>query len=135
MARMHAHPRFMGPKMDSISLRYFGLRPCETASSRPLWIRQTDTKGVEARSVVPAVWSATRASRFFSLFLSPSPSSNGRLLHLPKRNATTEQLGARAECNGYKRGALREKDSTRDNGKYNKKTKRSQNSVLDRYVS
>src|SRR5271155_1956913 len=44
---------------------------------------------------------------------------------MAKRKATTEELGARAETNGYKRGAHREKDSTRDNGKHNKKTKRS----------
>jgi hypothetical protein len=25
MARVHAHPRSMGPEMDSLSLRYFGL--------------------------------------------------------------------------------------------------------------
>jgi len=54
---------------------------------------------------------------------------------MAKRKATTEQLGARAESNGYKRGAHREKDSTRDNGKHNKKTKSRQKSVLDRYVS
>jgi hypothetical protein len=53
---------------------------------------------------------------------------------LAKRKATAEKLEARAESNGYKRGAHREKDSTRDNGKHNKKTKRNQNSVLDRYV-
>jgi hypothetical protein len=54
---------------------------------------------------------------------------------MAKRKATAEELGARAESNGYKREAHREKDSTRDNGKHNKKTKRNQNSVLDRYVS
>jgi hypothetical protein len=51
---------------------------------------------------------------------------------MAKRKATAEELEARAESNGYKRGAYREKDSTRDNGKHNKKTKRNQNSVLDR---
>jgi hypothetical protein len=54
---------------------------------------------------------------------------------MAKRKAMAEELRARAESNGYKRGAHREKDSTRDNGKYNKKTKRNQNSALDRYVS
>jgi hypothetical protein len=53
---------------------------------------------------------------------------------MAKRKATAEELEARAESNGYKRGAHRERDSTRDNGKHNKKTKRNQNSVLDRYV-
>jgi hypothetical protein len=53
---------------------------------------------------------------------------------MARRKATAEELEAQAESNGYKRGAHREKDSTRDNGKHNKKTKRNQNSVLDRYV-
>jgi hypothetical protein len=53
---------------------------------------------------------------------------------MAKRKATAEELEARAESNGYKRGAHREKDSTRDNLKHNKKTKRNQNSVLDRCV-
>jgi hypothetical protein len=49
---------------------------------------------------------------------------------MAKRKATAEELETRAESNGYKRGAHREKDSTRDNRKHNKKTKRNQNSVL-----
>jgi hypothetical protein len=53
---------------------------------------------------------------------------------MAKQKATAEELGARVESDGYKRGAYGEKDSTRDNGKHNK-TKRNQNSVLDRYVS
>jgi hypothetical protein len=53
---------------------------------------------------------------------------------MAKRKATAEELEAQAESNGYKREAHREKDNTRDNGKYNKKTKRNQNLVLDRYV-
>ena len=53
---------------------------------------------------------------------------------MAKRKATAEELEARAESNSYRRGAHREKDSTRDNGKHNKKIKRNQNSVLDRYV-
>jgi hypothetical protein len=71
-------------------------------------------------------------SRFFSLLL-PLPTAAFSTI-MAKRKATIEELGARAESNGYKRGAHREKDSTRDNGKHNKKTKRRQNSVLDRYV-
>ena len=70
-------------------------------------------------------------SRFFSLLL-PLPTAAFSTI-IAKRKATAEELGA-AESNGYKRGAYREKDSTRDNGKHNKKTKRNQNSVLDRYV-
>jgi hypothetical protein len=43
---------------------------------------------------------------------------------MAKRKATAEELEARAESNGYKRAAHREKDSTRANGKQNKKAKR-----------
>jgi hypothetical protein len=53
---------------------------------------------------------------------------------LAKQKATAEELLARAESNGYKRGAHREEDSTRDNGKHNDKTKMNQDVVLDRYV-
>src|SRR5271155_5874799 len=70
-------------------------------------------------------------SRFFSLL--PLPTAAFSTI-MAKRNATAEELEARAESNGYRRGARREEDSTRDNGKHNKKTKRNQNSVLDRYV-
>jgi hypothetical protein len=37
---------------------------------------------------------------------------------MAKRKATAEELEARAESNGYKRGIYREEDSIRDNGKY-----------------
>jgi hypothetical protein len=88
----------MGPKMDTLSLRYFW------ASSRPCGSDRQILEGVEACSVMSALCSATRA---FPL-LPPSFS----LLSLPtaaftimaKRKATTEELGARAETNGYKRG-------------------------------
>jgi hypothetical protein len=63
-------------------------------------------------------------SRFFSLLL-PLPTAVFSTI-MAKRKATAEELEARAESNGYKRGAYREKDSTRDNGKHNKKTKRNQ---------
>ena len=52
---------------------------------------------------------------------------------MAKRKATAEELLARAESNSYKRGAHREEDGTRDNGKHNDKTKMNQNAVLDRY--
>ncbi len=71
-------------------------------------------------------------SRFFSLLLSLPTAAFSTIT--AKRKATAEELEAQAESNGYKRGAHREKDSTRDNGKHNKKTKTNQNSVLDRYV-
>jgi hypothetical protein len=71
-------------------------------------------------------------SRFFSLLLSLPTAAFSTIM--AKRKTTVEELEARAESNGYRRGAYREKDSTRDNGKHNKKTKRNQNSVLDHYV-
>ena len=55
-------------------------------------------------------------SRFFSLLL-PLPTAAFSTI-MAKRKATAEELEARAESNGYKRGAHREKDSTRDNGKH-----------------
>ena len=44
------------------------------------------------------------------------------------------ELEARAESNGHRRGVHREKDSARDDGKHNEKTKTNPNVVLDRYV-
>jgi hypothetical protein len=123
MARVHAHPRVMGPKMDSLSLRYFGLA----------LVDPTD-RYLRAWKPVPSCLQFDQQrvlSRSFSLL--PLPTAAFSIM--AKRKATTEELGARAESNGYKRGAHREKDSTRDNGKHNKKTKRGQNSMLDRYVS
>lgn len=38
---------------------------------------------------------------------------------MAKRKATAEELLARAESNGYKRGLHGEEDGTRDNGKHN----------------
>jgi hypothetical protein len=51
-----------------------------------------------------------------------------------KRKATVDELEARAESNGYKREIYREKDSVRNDGKHNDKTKKNQNVVLDYYV-
>lgn len=53
---------------------------------------------------------------------------------MAKRKVTAEELLARAESNGYKRGAYREKDSTRDENRHQDKTKKDQNAALDRYV-
>jgi hypothetical protein len=53
---------------------------------------------------------------------------------MAKRKGTAKELHARAESNGYKKGSHQEKGSARDNGKHNKKTKKNQNGVLDRYV-
>jgi hypothetical protein len=78
-------------------------------------------------------------SHFFSLLLPPPssllpPPTAAFSTTMAKRKATAEELEAQAESNGYKRRTHREKDSTRDNGKHNKKTKRNQTSVVDRYV-
>lgn len=57
---------------------------------------------------------------------------------MAKRKATTEvmaeELRAWAELNGYKRGAHREQDSTRDIMKHNDDTKKQQKRTLNRYV-
>jgi hypothetical protein len=113
--------------MDSLSLRYFGL------------VDPTD-RYLRAWKPVPSYLQFDQQrvlSRFFfSLLLSPSSSSNGRLPPSSWRNEKPRLGSWKLEPNptGYKRGAHREKDSTRDNGKHNKKSKRNQNSVLDRYV-
>jgi hypothetical protein len=60
-------------------------------------------------------------SRSFSLL--PLPTAAFSTI-MAKRKATAEELEARAESNGYRRGAYREEDSTRDNGKHNKKITR-----------
>jgi hypothetical protein len=44
MARVHAHPRSMGPKMDSLLYAILGFLLRNRFVS-PLWIRQTDTQG------------------------------------------------------------------------------------------
>jgi hypothetical protein len=48
--------------------------------------------------------------------------------------ATAEELRARAELNGYKRGAYREQDNTRDIMKHNDDTKKQQKRMLNRYI-
>jgi hypothetical protein len=53
---------------------------------------------------------------------------------MAKRKVTAEELLVWAESNGYKRGAHREKDSTRDDKRHTDKTKKDQNATLDRYV-
>jgi hypothetical protein len=107
--------RVIPPKMESL-LYAILVSLLRNRFVSPLLIRQT----------------ATRASRFFSLLLPLRTATFSTIM--AKRKATAEELEARAESNGYKRGAHREKDSTRDNGKHNKKAKRNQNSVLNRYV-
>jgi hypothetical protein len=63
----------------------------------------------------------SRFSSLLLLLLLPLPTAAFSTI-MAKRKATAEELEARAEFNGYKRGAYREKDSTRDSGKHNKKT-------------
>ena len=50
------------------------------------------------------------------------------------RNATTDELWARAEANGYKRGAHTEVDKVRDAEKYVSKTKKDHDRTLHRYI-
>jgi hypothetical protein len=53
---------------------------------------------------------------------------------MAKRKVTAEELLARAESNGYQRGAHREKDNARDGNRHIDKTKKDQNAALDLYV-
>jgi len=133
MARVHAHPRLIGPKMDSLSLRYFGLPPAQPL--RLALVGSTD-RYLRAWKPVPSCLQFGQQrvlSRFFSLLL-PLPTAAFPTV-MAKRKATTEEPGTRAESNGYNREAHREKDSTRGNGKHNKKTTGNQDLVLDRYMS
>src|SRR3954454_20288735 len=104
MARVHAHPRLMGPKMDSILYGVFGSLLRNRFVSR-LWIRQTDTQGRgspfrHARSLINnACFPAS--SPFFSLL--PRPTAAFSTI-MAKQKATAEEREARAESNGYRRG-------------------------------
>jgi hypothetical protein len=137
--------RARSPSIDGSQNRHpllyanFGLPPAQPLRLAPVDPTDRCLRAWKPVSSCPQFDQQRVFSRFFLL---PSPPFS-LLLPLPtaaftimaERKATTKELGARAETNGYKRGAHREKDSTRDNGKHNKKSKRSQNSVLDRYVS
>ena len=79
MARVHAHPRSMGPKMDSLLYVIFGLPPAQ-----PLRLALVDPTDRYLRAWKPAPpclqFNQQRVlSPFSSLLLPPSPSSNGRL--------------------------------------------------------
>jgi hypothetical protein len=50
------------------------------------------------------------------------------------RKLNADQLLARAEANGYKRGQHKEGDEARNRFKHVDKTKKDQNAALDRYV-
>ena len=64
----------------------------------------------------------------------PSRSSHAFSIVMEKWKAMAEELLGRDESNGYKRGAHREKDTTRDDKMHINKTKKDQNAALDRYV-
>jgi hypothetical protein len=51
-----------------------------------------------------------------------------------RKRATADELLARAEANGYKEGGHREEDAVCDHDKHGKKTKRDQDTALERYV-
>jgi hypothetical protein len=51
-----------------------------------------------------------------------------------EKKATPDELEARAEANGYRRGAHREENSRRDCNKHEDKTKKDQDATLGHYV-
>ena len=51
-----------------------------------------------------------------------------------RKKATLDELEARAEANGYQRGAHREEDSRRDGNKHEDKTNKNQDATLGHYV-
>ena len=53
---------------------------------------------------------------------------------MARKKATADELDARAEANGYRRGAHLEEDSRRDDNKHEGKTKKNQNTTLRHYV-
>ncbi|KAI9764758.1 MAG: hypothetical protein M1840_008027 [Geoglossum simile] len=53
---------------------------------------------------------------------------------MPRKEATAEELLARAKANGYERGAHWEKDSIRDANRHVKKTKKNQDRFLHLYA-
>ena len=50
-----------------------------------------------------------------------------------RKEATANELEARAEANGYQRGAHREEDSRRDCNKHGDKAKKDQDATLRQY--
>jgi hypothetical protein len=133
VARVHAHPRGMGPKMDSLLYVILGSLLRNRIVS-PLWIRQTDTQGrgspfPYARSLINNTYfpaSSPLLSLPTAAAASSSSFSSSVSTITAKRKGTVEELEARVESNGYKRGAYREKNSAQDNGKHNNKTKKNQ---------
>src|SRR5271168_138077 len=74
VARVHAHPRSMGPKINSPLYAILGSLLRNRFVS-PLWIN-TQGRGSPFRHARSSI-----ITRAFPLLLPPSPSSNGHLLH------------------------------------------------------
>ena len=53
---------------------------------------------------------------------------------MARKKATLDELEARAEANGYRRGAHREENSRLDCNKHEDKTKKDQDTTLGHYV-
>ena len=53
---------------------------------------------------------------------------------MARKVASPDELEARAEANGYQRGAHREEDSRRDGNKHEDKTKKNQDATLGHYI-
>jgi hypothetical protein len=77
---------------------------------------------ITSKVPIPQRRLASSHSPFHQLCLSHSS--------MPRREATAEELLARAKANGYERGAHREKDSIRDANRHVKKTKKNQDCFL-----
>jgi hypothetical protein len=123
-------PSIDGPKWAPFPTLFWAAS-CATASSRPCGSHRRILKGVETPLRHAPSLVTTRVFPLPSLLL-PLPTAASTIM--AKRKATAEEQLARAGSNGYKRGAHREGDSTRDNGKHNDKAEMNQNMVLDRYV-
>jgi hypothetical protein len=64
----------------------------------------------------------------------PSSSPLPAFPAMGRRRVTADELLARAEANGYKKGKHKEKDAVRNHHKHVDNTKKDQNMVLDRYM-
>jgi hypothetical protein len=67
-------------------------------------------------------------------YVPSSPSPLPAFPAMGRRRVTADELLARAEANGYKKGKHKEKDAVRNRHKHVDNTKKDQNMVLDRYV-
>ena len=107
----------MGPKIDSLLYAtYFGLLPAQPL--RLALVDPTD-RYLRAWKPVPSCLQFDQQrvlSRFFCLLL-PLPTAAFSTI-MAKRKVTAEDPLARAESKGYKKGAHREEDSTRDSKRH-----------------